>query len=73
MELIIPYKWTAIDLTTKSNGDLQFTLPNNPELQEHLVNQLMDWVSYRDFIEAIGLEDFEQMIEFYNMTFKNEE
>ena len=70
MELIIPYKWTAIDLTTKSNGDLQFILPNNTELQEHLVNQLMDWVSYRDFIEAIGPEDFEQMIEFYNMTFR---
>ena len=70
MKLTIPYQWTAIDLTTKSNGDLQFTLPNSTELQQQLINQLMEWISYRDFIEVIGPENFEQMIEFYNMTFK---
>lgn len=69
MELTIPYKWTAMDLTTYANGDLRFVLPNDTELQQHIISELMVWVSYEDFIEAIGVEVFEKMIEFYNMKF----
>ena len=66
MELLIPYKWTAIDITTHPNGDLRFILPNDTELQQHFINQLMEWISYDEFIQAIGTEEFDKMIEFYN-------
>lgn len=70
MELVIPYKWTAIDITTHPNGDLRFILPNDTELQQHFINQLMEWVSYHDFIEAIGPQQFEQMLKYYYTDFK---
>ena len=70
MELLIPYKWTAIDITTHPNGDLRFILPNDTELQQHFINQLIERVSYRDFIEAIGPEQFEQMLKYYYTDFK---
>lgn len=73
MELVIPYQWTAIDITTHANGNLRFIFPNNTELQQHFIAQVMEWISYRDFIEAIGTNEFDNMIEFYNTKIKNEE
>ena len=66
MELVIPYKWTAIDLTTHHNGDLILNLSNDIQLQQHFVTELMNWISYDEFIQAIGTEEFDKMIEFYN-------
>ena len=73
MELVIPYQWTAIDITTHTNGDLRFIFPNDTTLQKFLITQLFNHVSHQEFIEAIGTEEFDKMIEFYNTEFKNEE
>jgi hypothetical protein len=66
MELTIPYKWTSLELNTQPNGNILLTLSDDLELQHHLISELMVFVSYEDFIEAIGTEEFEKMIEFYN-------
>ncbi len=64
MQLLIPYKYSDIHLSVKSGGDLMLTISSDDELLNNLLNQLFDAVSYQDFINTIGHQQFEQLIEF---------
>lgn len=66
MQLLIPYKYSDIHLSVKSGGNLMLTISSDGELQNDLLNQLFDAISYQDFINTIGSQQFEQLIEFYN-------
>lgn len=66
MQLLIPYKYSDIHLSVKSGGNLMLTISSDCELLNDLLNQLFDAVSYQDFINTIGTQQFEQLIEFYN-------
>jgi hypothetical protein len=50
----------------KSGGNLMLTISSDDELLNNLLNQLFDAVSYQEFINTIGAQQFEQLIEFYN-------
>lgn len=66
MQLLIPYKYSDVHLSVKSGGNLMLTISSDDELLNDLLNQLFDAVSYQDFINTIGHQQFEQLIEFYN-------
>lgn len=66
MQLLIPYKSTDIHISTTYTGDLELTLPNDLSLHQKLLNQLFDALSAQEFINTIGTQQFEQLIEFYN-------
>ena len=66
MQLLIPYKYSDVHLSVKSGGNLMLTISSDDELLNNLLNQLFDAVSYQDFINTIGTQQFEQLIEFYN-------
>lgn len=72
MELVIPYQWTAIDITTHANGDLRLIFPNDTNLQKFLIIQLFNHVSHQEFIEAIGAQEFEAIIGYYHTEFDKE-
>ena len=66
MQLLIPYKYSDIHLSVKSGGNLMLTISSDDELLNDLLNQLFDAVSCQDFINTIGTQQFEHLIEFYN-------
>ena len=66
MQLLIPYKYSDVHLSVKSGGNLMLTISSDCELLNDLLNQLFDAVSYQDFINTIGHQQFEQLIKFYN-------
>lgn len=72
MELVIPYQWTAIDITTYTNGDLRFIFPNDTNLQKFLITQLFNHMSHQEFIEAIGSQEFEVIVDYYHTEFDKE-
>jgi hypothetical protein len=66
MQLLIPYKYSDVHLSVKSGGNLMLTISSDDELLNNLLNQLFDAVSYQEFINTIGTQQFEQLLEFYN-------
>lgn len=72
MELTIPYKYTAIDITTKQNGDLVFTLVNDTSLHQSILQQVIYNLSFEEVIQAIGSKEFEGMIGFYHTEFEKD-
>lgn len=66
MQLLIPYGNTDLHISTKYTGDLELTLPNDLSLQQDILYQFFNAMSYQEFINTIGTQQFEQLIEFYN-------
>ena len=66
MQLLIPYMDVNLCMSTKQNGDLELTIPNSTSLHQDLLYQLFDALSAQEFINTIGTQQFEQLIEFYN-------
>ncbi len=66
MQLLIPYTDVNLCISTKYNGDLELTIPNVTTLHQDLLYQLFEALSAQDFINTIGHQQFEQLIEFYN-------
>lgn len=72
MELIIPYQYTSMDITTKQNGDLIFTLMNDTQLHQSILQQIIHNLSFEEVIKAIGNKEFESMIGFYHTEFEKD-
>ena len=66
MQLLIPYHNTDLHISTTYTGDLEITLPNDLSLQQDLLYQFFTAMSPQDFINAIGTQQFEELIDFYN-------
>lgn len=71
MTLTIPYKYSQIQLESSQNGDLEITLADKPELITYLFNSLYYAMSHHDLIMAIGEDEFEDIIEYYQTQFKD--
>ena len=66
MQLLIPYHRVELHMSTKHNGDLELTILDDIDLHQDLLYQLFNAMSCQDFINTIGHQQFEQLIEFYN-------
>ena len=66
MQLLIPYNDVNLCMSTKHNGDLELTIPNVTSLHQALLHQFFEALSAQEFINTIGTQQFEQLIEFYN-------
>ena len=66
MQLLIPYENTDLHISTKSNGTLELTIPFVTTIHQDLLYQLFEALSAQEFINTIGTQQFEQLIEFYN-------
>ena len=72
MTLTIPYKYSQIQLESKQNGDLEIVLADKPELITYLFNSIYYTISHHDFIMAIGEDEFEDIIKYYQTQFKEQ-
>ena len=72
MTLIIPYKYSALSLNTKSNGDVELELSNSDELVTSLFHNITYNMSHNDIIMAIGEDEFEDIIKYYQTQFKEQ-
>lgn len=70
MILTIPYNYTPIAIDTSANGDLNIVIKTNPELVQHIFDQLLYNMSYNDVINAITPQSFEQIMQHYQTEYK---
>ena len=73
MTLIIPYKYSQIQLDSKSTGDLHIELSNSDELATSLFNNITYNMSYNDIITAIGEHEFKAIMNYYLTEFDKED
>ncbi len=66
MQLFIPYNNADISISTTPQGDLELTITDNPYLIQALLHQFFEAVSAQEFINTIGTQQFDQLVEFYN-------
>ena len=73
MTLIIPYKYSALSLNTKPNGDIELELSNSDELITSLFHNLTYNMSHNDIIMAIGEHEFKAIMNYYLTEFDKED
>lgn len=73
MTLTIPYKYSALSLNTKYNGDLHIELSDSYELVTSLFNNLTYNMSHNDIITAIGEHEFKAIMNYYLTEFDKED
>ena len=73
MILTIPYKYSALSLNTKSNGDVELELSNSDELVTSLFNNITYNMSHNDIIMAIGEHKFKAIMAYYLKEFDKED
>ena len=73
MTLTIPYKYSALSLNTKSNGDVELELSNSDELITSLFNDITNNMSNNDIIMAIGEHEFKAIMNYYLTEFDKED
>ncbi len=72
MTLTIPYKYSALSLNTKSNGDVELQLSDSYELTTSLFNDITNNMSHNDIIMAIGEHEFKAIMNYYLIEFDKE-
>ena len=73
MTLTIPYKYSALSLNTKLNGDVELELSNSDELVTSLFSNITYNMSYNDIIMAIGEHEFKAIMAYYLTEFDKED
>ena len=73
MTLTIPYKYSALSLNTKLNGDVELELSNSDELVTSLFNDITNNMSNNDIIMAIGEHEFKAIMAYYLTEFDKED
>ena len=73
MTLTIPYKYSALSLNTKQNGDVELELSNSEELTTSLLNDIMYNMSHNHIITAIGEYQFKVIMNYYLTEFDKED
>ena len=73
MTLIIPYKYSQIQLESKQNGDLELELSDSEELTTSLFRNITYSMSYNDIIMAIGEHEFKAIMNYYLTEFDKED
>ena len=73
MTLTIPYKYSALSLNTKLNGDVELELSNSDELTISLFNDITCNMSHNDIIMATGEHEFKAIMNYYLTEFDKED
>ena len=73
MTLTIPYKYSALSLNTKPNGDVELQLYDSNELVTSLFNDITNNMSNNDIIMAIGEYGFKSIMAYYLTEFDKED
>ena len=73
MTLTIPYKYSALSLNTKPNGDVELELSNSDELITSLFSNITYNMSHNDIIMAIGEHEFKAIMAYYLAEFDKED
>ena len=73
MTLTIPYKYSALSLNTKPNGDVELELSNSDKLVTSLFNDIAYNMSHNDIIMAIGEHEFKAIMAYYLTEFDKED
>ena len=73
MTLTIPYKYSALSLNTKLNGDVELELSDSDELITSLFHNITYNMSYNDIIMAIGEYEFKAIMNYYLTEFDKED
>ena len=73
MTLTIPYKYSALSLNTKPNGDVELELSNSDELITSLFHNITYNMSHNDIIMAIGEHEFKAIMAYYLTEFDKED
>ena len=73
MTLTIPYKYSALSLNTKLNGDVELELSDSDELITSLFHNITYNMSYNDIIMAIGEHEFKAIMAYYLTEFDKED
>ena len=72
MTLTIPYKYSQIQLESNQHGDLEIILADKPELLTYIFNSMYYAMSHHDLITAIGEDEFQDIITYYQTQFKEQ-
>ena len=73
MTLIIPYKYSQIQLESKQNGDMEVQLSDSDELTTSLFHNITYNMSHNDIIMAIGEHEFKAIMNYYLIKFDKED
>lgn len=73
MTLTIPYKYSALSLNTKPDGDVELELSDSDELVTSLFNDITNSMSHNDIITAIGEHEFKSIMNYYLTEFDKED
>ena len=73
MTLTIPYKYSALSLNTKPNGDVELQLYDSDELTTSLFHNTTYNMSHNDIIMAIGEHEFKAIMDYYLTEFDKED
>lgn len=73
MILTIPYKYSALSLNTKPNGDVELQLYDSDELITSLFHNITYNMSHNDIITAIGEHEFKSIMNYYLTEFDKED
>jgi hypothetical protein len=70
MDIKLNYTDSLIEIDTRQNGELVISI--NSEASKYILPQVMNSLSYLEFIQAIGEEEFEAMIYYYDTEYKED-
>ena len=73
MTLTIPYRYSALSLNTKPNGDVELELSNSDELITSLFSNITYNMSHNDIIMAISEHEFKAIMAYYLTEFDKED
>ena len=73
MTLTIPYKYSALSLNTKQNGDVELELSDSDEMVNSVFHSALYVMSHNDIIMAIGEHEFKAIMAYYLTEFNKED
>ena len=70
MLIKLDYKDSDINISTKQNGDLTIDISDNTA--NSILPQVMNYLSYFEFIQTIGENEFQAMVNYYITEYKED-
>ena len=72
MTITIPYANSAVQINTTTDGSLMLTFSNSNDIAKTIFDRLLYNMSYDDVINTITPQSFEQIMEHYQINYKEE-
>ena len=70
MTITIPYANSAVQINTTADGSLMLTFSNSNDIAKTIFDRLLYNMSYDDVINTITPQSFEQIMEHYQINYK---